>query len=172
MTSSSLSELTATADERTLAVSGLACLERCLPVLVDDADALRPLWAAAAAGGGTWAERLAEVRAAIGEPGPGDASAAPVRRMLDGIPGEWASESLASWAALCAGLAVDVHRAADPLGDGGPLVDGERLRQTQTLDALARDEGGMGPRVALDLSTEGRRVLRAALSRKARAAGA
>ncbi|MEV7088881.1 hypothetical protein AB0O07_23845 [Streptomyces sp. NPDC093085] len=61
----SLVKLIAQADERGLAASGLACLDRCLPPLSGDPDVLRPLWAGAAAGAAKWPERLAEAREAV-----------------------------------------------------------------------------------------------------------
>ncbi|NEC19543.1 hypothetical protein G3I50_14940, partial [Streptomyces parvus] len=54
----------------------------------------------------------------------------------------------------------------------GPLVAGELERQVRILEILAETTGtagsGAGLRKALDLSTEGRRVLRAVMSRRAR----
>ncbi len=41
-----LEELIAQAGERGLAVSGLACLDRCAPLLGGDDEVLRPLWGA------------------------------------------------------------------------------------------------------------------------------
>ncbi|MDX2784412.1 hypothetical protein PV379_44960, partial [Streptomyces caniscabiei] len=41
----SLVELMAQADERGLAAGGLACLDRCVPLLGGDDEVLRPLWA-------------------------------------------------------------------------------------------------------------------------------
>ncbi|MFE4060972.1 hypothetical protein ACFXP3_32550 [Streptomyces sp. NPDC059096] len=46
----SLVKLIAQADERGLAASGLACLDRCLPPLAEEPDVLRPLWAGVGAG--------------------------------------------------------------------------------------------------------------------------
>ena len=48
----SLVELIAQADERGLAASGLACLDRCVPLLGGDDEILRPLWASLAESGG------------------------------------------------------------------------------------------------------------------------
>ncbi len=57
----------------------------------------------------------------------------------------------------------------------GPLVAGELERQIRILEILAETTGtagsGAGVRKALDLSTEGRRVLRAVMSRRARIRG-
>ncbi|WP_327180126.1 hypothetical protein OG599_21550 [Streptomyces sp. NBC_01335] len=56
--------------------------------------------------------------------------------------------------------------------DAGPLVAGELRRQRELLEILAETAGspgsGAGLRRALDHSTEGRRVLRAVMSRRAR----
>ncbi|MFD6529168.1 hypothetical protein [Streptomyces sp. NPDC060184] len=56
--------------------------------------------------------------------------------------------------------------------DAGPLVAGELRRQCELLEILAETSGspgsGAGMRRALDHSTEGRRVLRAVMSRRAR----
>ncbi|MPY62660.1 hypothetical protein FNH08_37575, partial [Streptomyces spongiae] len=67
----SLVELIAQADERGLAASGVACLDRCVPLLGGEDEALRPLWASLADGDvwGDWGERVAKVR---GELGVGD----------------------------------------------------------------------------------------------------
>lgn len=64
----SLVELIGQADERGLAVGGLACLDRCVPLLGDDDEILRPLWAALAddAAAGEWGERLEQVRGKLG----------------------------------------------------------------------------------------------------------
>ncbi|MFF2845112.1 hypothetical protein ACFVT5_02105 [Streptomyces sp. NPDC058001] len=64
----SLVELIAQADARALAVSGLACLDRCVPLLgggEDGDEVLRPLWGSVAEGD-EWGGRLAKVRAALG----------------------------------------------------------------------------------------------------------
>ncbi|MGW7367380.1 hypothetical protein ACWGI8_29150 [Streptomyces sp. NPDC054841] len=163
----SLVQLIAEADERSLAASGLACLDRCLPLLVDETDVLRPLWAGIAAGEDGWAGRLATARAALGD---ADEAAAPVRKMIGAAPSEWAAGPLAEWATACSALAIELHQTLDPSGGTeGPLVTGEQRRQIQILELLADTPGGVGLRRALDVSTEGRRVLRAALSRRARA---
>lgn len=56
--------------------------------------------------------------------------------------------------------------------EAGPLVTGELRRQRELLEILAESSGspgsGAGLRRALDHSTEGRRVLRAVMSRRAR----
>ncbi|WSQ11401.1 hypothetical protein OG604_28710 [Streptomyces sp. NBC_01231] len=64
----SLVELIAQADERGLAASGLACLDRCLPLLGGDDEILRPLWAGLAdeVDADDWSERLEQVRGRLG----------------------------------------------------------------------------------------------------------
>ncbi|MDH6607764.1 hypothetical protein M2164_003399 [Streptomyces sp. SAI-208] len=64
----SLVELIGQADERGLAASGLACLDRCVPLLGGDDEVLRPLWAGLAddAGAEEWGERLEQVRGKLG----------------------------------------------------------------------------------------------------------
>ncbi|NWF30890.1 hypothetical protein HW130_32385 [Streptomyces sp. PKU-EA00015] len=169
MTSKSLTELIAEADERALAASGLACLDRCLPLLVDEMDVLRPLWSGIAAGEDGWADRLATARAALDAVPAADEAAAPVRQMIGAAPSEWVAERLAEWASACSALALEVHQELDPTdGADGPLVAGEERRQIQILEILLATEGTAGLRRAMDLATEGRRVLRAALSRRAR----
>ncbi|MFE4628589.1 hypothetical protein ACFROD_37380, partial [Streptomyces mirabilis] len=64
----SLVDLIARADERGLAASGLACLDRCVPLLGGDDEVLRPLWSSLADGGAdgdAWGERLAKARAEL-----------------------------------------------------------------------------------------------------------
>ncbi|MYQ30378.1 hypothetical protein GTW65_04780, partial [Streptomyces sp. SID4956] len=60
----SLEELIAQADERGLAASGVACLDRCVPLLGGDDEALRPLWGTLAEGpdDGDWGEVLRQTR--------------------------------------------------------------------------------------------------------------
>ena len=59
----SLEELIAQADERGLAASGVACLDRCVPLLGGDDEALRPLWGTLAEGpdDGDWGEALRQM---------------------------------------------------------------------------------------------------------------
>ncbi|MEU3221723.1 hypothetical protein ABZ695_01025 [Streptomyces sp. NPDC006976] len=188
----SLLELIAAADERGLAASAAACLERCLPQpgAGADPDPLRPLWAGCA-DARLWPARLAEARAALDAlPDPGE----PVRRvreLLAAAPDERAGEELRAWADDCSLLALEVHlghdaprpgapdlparcRTGRPAG-AGPLLAGEAARQTLILEMLAGiDESapaGAGLRQVLDVSTEGQRVLRAAVSRRARGRG-
>ncbi|AWK11064.1 hypothetical protein DDQ41_21540 [Streptomyces spongiicola] len=167
-----LVQLIAEADGRSLAASGLACLDRCRPLLDEEPDVLRPLWAGIAEGEESWAGRLAAVRTAL-EAAPADEASsedwAPVRKMIAAAPSEWAAGPLGEWAAACSGLALELHRELDPVrGPRGPLAAGEERRQVQILELLAANPDGAALRRALDLSTEGRRVLRAALSRRAR----
>jgi hypothetical protein len=186
MTSKSLTELIAQADERGLAASGLACLDRCLPLLAPEDDMLRPLWAGLAGGEEEWAGALTAARQAMEGMPPGDEDAALVRGMLGAAPSDWAAPSLREWADGCSATALEVHRRFD-MGDCaaetvercreggtdgvGPLVEGELRRQAQVLEILAEPPGGNGLRHALEVSTEGRRILRAAVSRRARVTG-
>ncbi|MEV7104663.1 hypothetical protein [Streptomyces atroolivaceus] len=185
----SLLELLARADERGLAASGVACLDRCLPPPEDggDPEPLRPLWAACESGA-EWATRLDAAHAALESAAGSDDTAARVRTLLGGAPRDFDAGALRAWADACSLLALDVHREFDvPVGagpgtsghgragaaaDSGPLAAGELRRQTQILEGLAETAGtagaGTGLRRVLDLSTEGRRVLRAVVSRRAR----
>ncbi|WP_326701742.1 hypothetical protein OG909_20400 [Streptomyces sp. NBC_01754] len=188
----SLWELITRADERGLAASGLACLERCLPPS-DDTDGpepLRPLWASCGTGR-DWGVRLAAADEALGRVAPPDAGARTaerIRAVVRAAPREFEEAPLRTWADACSLLALDVHREFDPpVPDGGellercrsgeeagagPLVRGELRRQIAILELLAETTGtaggGAALRRALDLSTEGQRVLRAVLSRRAR----
>ncbi|MFI8999677.1 hypothetical protein [Streptomyces sp. NPDC053541] len=166
VTSTSLQELIDRADARALAAAGLACLDRCLPLLAPDgADVLRPVWAAVARGdGGAWGEAVAKARVEL----PGEArDAGAVRAMLDAAPADWAGEPLRAWARQCSEAALTVHAGLDANGPG-PLHAGELRRQQAVLEAAAH--GPTGLRRARDLSTEGGRVLRAVVSRRARTA--
>ncbi|MFF3321496.1 hypothetical protein [Streptomyces sp. NPDC002889] len=186
MASKNLTELIAQADERGLAASGLACLDRCLPLLASEEDVLRPLWAGLVDGEEDWSGRLAEAREAMEGAVVEDESAALVRRMLGAAPSEWDTAPLREWADECSTAALELHRRFDVgscepealkrcrEGDAegtGPLVAGELRRQIRILEILGEPQPGTGLRQALDLSTEGRRVLRAALSRRARVSG-
>ncbi|MFF9685097.1 hypothetical protein [Streptomyces sp. NPDC014623] len=185
----SLLELIARADERGLAASGVACLDRCLPPPEDgdDPEPLRTLWAGCESGA-DWAGRLDAAYAALEGAAERDATAARVRTLLGAAPRGFDAVPLRAWADACSLLALDVHRESDvPAGDGaqtsgdcrtggspgcGPLVTGELRRQIRILESLAGTTGaaggGAGLRRVLDLSTEGRRVLRAVMSRRAR----
>ncbi|MFE2565869.1 hypothetical protein [Streptomyces mirabilis] len=191
----SLVDLIAQADERGLAASGLACLDRCVPLLGGDDEVLRPLWSSLADGGAdgdAWGERLAKARAELDSadpsadpvPAPGSGpgteaetkaavsdegrAAALARRMLATAPDDPCASALRAWADACSAAALQIHRLLDVAADGnGPLVAAELRRQVAVLELLAgRGAGGLRP--ALEVSTEGRRVLRAVVSRRAR----
>ncbi|MFF1599569.1 hypothetical protein ACFVYV_19045 [Streptomyces mirabilis] len=197
----SLVDLIAQADERGLAASGLACLDRCVPLLGGDDEVLRPLWSSLADGGAdgdAWGERLAKARAELDSadpsaapgPAPGsapgsgpgaeteaeteteasvsdeDRAAALARRMLGTAPDDPCASALRAWADACSAAALQIHQLLDVAADG-PLVAAELRRQVAVLELLAgRGAGGLRP--ALEVSTEGRRVLRAVVSRRAR----
>jgi hypothetical protein len=177
----SLVDLIAQADERGLAASGLACLDRCVPLLGDDDEVLRPLWSSLA-DGDAWGERLAKARAELdsadadAESAAGaeaavsdeDRAAVLARRMLAAAPDDPCASALRAWADACSAAALQIHRLLDVAADGdGPLVAAELRRQVTVLELLAgRGAGGLRP--ALAVSTEGRRVLRAVVSRRAR----
>ncbi|MFI8961262.1 hypothetical protein ACIGO8_04025 [Streptomyces sp. NPDC053493] len=173
VTSTSLQELIDRADERGLAAAGLACLDRCLPLLAPErADVLRPVWAAVARGDGdVWAEAVGKARVELAGVGDEETDAGGVvtmvRAMLHGVPAEWAEGPLREWAGRCSGIALAVHRLYDAT-EAGPLHAGELRRQQAVLEAAAH--GPTGLRRARDLSTEGGRVLRAVVSRRARTA--
>ncbi|MET8056397.1 hypothetical protein ACWECC_17025 [Streptomyces microflavus] len=191
----SLLELIERADERALAASAVACLDRCLPLLAgpEGAEPLRPLWASCE-DGREWAIRLTAVRTAMDHESVTDGPAARVRAMLGAAPSDFAPAPLREWADACSLVALEIHGRFDaPDGDAphdadllkaarggaaaelGPLVAGELERQVRILEILAETAGtagsGAGVRKALDLSTEGRRVLRAVMSRRARIRG-
>ncbi|MEU7055330.1 hypothetical protein [Streptomyces sp. NPDC046197] len=186
----SLVELIAQADERGLAASGLACLDRCVPLLGGDDEVLRPLWANladdSAGAGGDWAERLEQARGALdADAGDGgeDEVALLARRMLAAAPTARDTTEVRAWADACSVASLQIHRLLDPSEDaasvdsrraGGtegmsPLVAAELRRQITVLELLA-GHGPAGVRQALEVSTEGRRVLRAVVSRRARLA--
>ncbi|BAC71102.1 hypothetical protein AQJ43_02975 [Streptomyces avermitilis] len=182
----SLVELIAEADERGLAASGLACLDRCVPLLGGDDEVLRPLWASLVEGR-EWEERLTKARAELGaadaEPTEAEDEACGLaRRMLDAVPAQPAAGALREWADACSVAALQIHRLLDAADDGpgpvsarregrtegmSPLVAAELRRQVTVLELVA-GHGAGGLRRALDVSTEGRRVLRAVVSRRAR----
>ncbi|WP_327343859.1 hypothetical protein [Streptomyces europaeiscabiei] len=207
----SLVELIAQADERGLAASGLACLDRCVPLLGGDDEVLRPLWAGLVDDGEGWGEKVAKVRGELA-PAASDLESDPesdadsggdvrfgsgsgsggdeeivvlARRMLDAVPLERSGEALSEWADVCSVSALRIHQLLDPLDAGGDdsvaacragrtegashLVAAELRRQVVVLELLAQ-HGASGVRQALGVSTEGRRVLRAVVSRRARGA--
>ncbi|MFE2555399.1 hypothetical protein ACFXGT_05090 [Streptomyces sp. NPDC059352] len=184
-TSRSLLELIDGADERGLAAAGLACLDRCLPLLAADrGDALRPVWAAVARGdGGAWGEAAAKALAELDAEGGDGTGEAAVREMLATAPPAWTAEALRAWAGACSVTALDLHGRFDAAGvpdglvercragdaDGaGPLLAGELRRQQAVLESAAH--GPTGLRRVRELSVEGGRVLRAVVSRRARTA--
>ncbi|MGA6221240.1 hypothetical protein ACPESV_13050 [Streptomyces umbrinus] len=190
----SLVELIAQADERGLAASGLACLDRCVPLLGGDDEILRPLWASLAVSEGwgeDWGERVEQARAKLDVPGAGvpggrgfaegEASVL-AHRMLGAVPVDRGAGTLREWADACSVAALQIHRLLDAASDGAssvtarregrtqdmsPLVAAELRRQIAILEVLSA-HGPAGLRQALALSTEGRRVLRAVVSRRAR----
>ncbi|MEU1347383.1 hypothetical protein ABZ438_05295 [Streptomyces sp. NPDC005786] len=188
----SLLELIAAADARGLAASAAACLDRCLPqpAAGADPDPLRPLWPGCA-DPEDWPDRLAEARAALDAlPDPPEGLLR-VRTLLGEAPADRSGEGLRTWADACSVLALDTHRrhdaeradaaelvarcrAGDPAG-AGPLLSGEAARQVRILEMLAETGDGAptgaGLRQVRDVSTEGQRVLRAAVSRRARVRG-
>ena len=202
----SLVELIAQADERGLAASGLACLDRCVPLLGGDDEVLRPLWANLAAGGEptAWGELLEQVRGKLGvaeivdDEGVEDEAALLARRMLAAAPAVRSASEARIWADACSVASLQVHRLLDPAEDDAtsagalpeelgsvraegvpvegrtagmsPLVAAELRRQISVLEILA-GHGPGGLRRALEVSTEGRRVLRAVVSRRARGRG-
>ncbi|GHH12863.1 hypothetical protein [Streptomyces lanatus] len=197
----SLVELIAQADERGLAASGLACLDRCVPLLGGDDEVLRPLWANLASGGepAEWGELLDQVRGKLGiaevmdDEDVEDEAALLARRMLAAAPAVRSAGEARIWADACSVASLQIHRLLDPAEDDtpaeelssvravgapvagrqegmSPLVAAELRRQVSVLELLA-GHGAGGLRRALEVSTEGRRVLRAVVSRRARGRG-
>ncbi|MEU6809184.1 hypothetical protein ABZ920_09280 [Streptomyces sp. NPDC046831] len=191
----SLVELIARADERGLAASGLACLDRCVPLLGGDDEVLRPLWASLADGGeddgDDWSGRLEKARGALDGTGADgtaeDEAARLARHMLATAPSARTAAEVRAWADACSIASLRIHRLLDPAEpaedtvpvdscrEGGaedvsPLVAAEVRRQIAVLELLA-GHGPAGVRQALEVSTEGRRVLRAVVSRRARGRG-
>ncbi|MHC3468222.1 hypothetical protein ACYF6T_05880 [Streptomyces sp. 7R007] len=181
----SLVELIAQADERGLAASGLACLDRCVPLLGgDDDEVLRPLWASLA-DSGDWAAGLARARDRLAGGRAGDEAALLAHRMLEAAPAELTGGEVRVWADACSVASLRVHRLLDPVEDPAdsvdvrrqgrtegmsPLVAAELRRQITVLEVLA-GHGVNGLRRALEVSVEGRRVLRAVVSRRDRGRG-
>nr|BFD83081.1 hypothetical protein StreXyl84_24820 [Streptomyces sp. Xyl84] len=180
----SLVELIARADERGLAASGLACLDRCVPLLGGDDEVLRPLWGALTDEGGDWGARLERARGTLGATGPGgpagDEAALLARRMLDAAPAVRSAAAVREWADACSAASLRIHRLLDPAGAAAPadapgtglspLAAAELRRQITVLELLT-GHGAAGLRQAREVSTQGRRVLRAAVSRRARVRG-
>ena len=180
----SLVELIAQADERGLAASGLACLDRCVPLLGGDDEILRPLWASLGDGAcaGEWGERLEQARGKLDAAGPGDEAALLAHRMLEAAPAERSAAGVRAWADACSVASLQIHRLLDTAADEAssvdsrregrtegmsPLVAAELRRQITVLEVLA-GHGPAGLRRALEVSVEGRRVLRAVVSRRSR----
>ena len=197
----SLVELIAQADDRALAAGGLACLDRCVPLLGGDDEVLRPLWTSLAEGavGETWGECLEQARAKLPalfeEPGEetGDESGEETgedravrfaRTMLATAPAVPAGTPVREWADACSLASLRIHRLLEvmaPADDAddidsrregrtegmSPLVAAELRRQITVLELLAGTGSG-GLRQVLAVSTEGRRILRAVVSRRAR----
>ncbi|MGV9937985.1 hypothetical protein [Streptomyces sp. NPDC003401] len=188
----SLVDLIARADERGLAASGLACLDRCVPLLGGDDEILRPLWGnlTDASDAADWGGLLEQVRGKLGITGDGvdddggDEAVPLARRMLAAAPAERTAEQLRAWADACSVAALRIHRLLDPAEDPAPLASrragstedmpplaaAELRRQVTVLEVLA-GHGAGGLRRALEVSVEGRRVLRAVVSRRARGRG-
>ncbi|MGV9250952.1 hypothetical protein [Streptomyces sp. NPDC003697] len=190
----SLVELIARADERGLAASGLACLDRCVPLLGGDDEVLRPLWASLAEDGDDgddWSGRLEKARGALDGTGADDTAedeaARLARHMLATAPSARTAPEVRAWADACSVASLRIHWLLDPADpaedaipvdscrEGGaegmsPLVAAEVRRQVTVLELLA-GHGAAGLRQALEVSTEGRRVLRAVVSRRARGRG-
>ncbi|MGY5049118.1 hypothetical protein ACWDE0_26405 [Streptomyces sp. 900105755] len=184
----SLVELIAQADERGLAASGLACLDRCVPLLGGDDLVLRPLWASLA-DGSDWSAGLEKARGSLGTGaeagGQADEAGTLARRMLDAAPESQEAAGVRLWADACSVASLQIHRLLDPAEDAAPSVDTRReggtegmsplvaaeLRRQVTVLELLAGHGAAGLRRALDVSTEGRRVLRAVVSRRARGLG-
>ncbi|MFF3845086.1 hypothetical protein [Streptomyces sp. NPDC002328] len=196
----SVVDLIATADERGLAASGLACLDRCVPLLGGDDEILRPLWGNLTddSDPGGWGDLLDQIRGKLdsvgggcddgegagvggsGDGGGGDAVLL-ARGMLDAAPTARSAAELREWADACSIAALRIHRLLDPAADPTPLdsrragategmpplAAAELRRQTNVLEVLAAHGAG-GLRRALGESTEGRRILRAVVSRRAR----
>ncbi|WP_327401772.1 hypothetical protein OG194_17425 [Streptomyces sp. NBC_01288] len=196
----SLVELIAQADERALTASGLACLDRCVPLLGGDDEVLRPLWTSLAdpAVGETWGECLERARAKLpahfeeagegaGEESGDDRAVRLARQMLATAPAEPVGAPVREWADACSVASLRIHRLLEVMApaddaDGAddidsrregrtegmsPLVAAELRRQITVLELLAGTGSG-GLRQVLAVSTEGRRVLRAVVSRRAR----
>ncbi|MET9758350.1 hypothetical protein ABZ016_04745 [Streptomyces sp. NPDC006372] len=183
----SLVELIAQADERGLAASGLACLDRCVPLLGGDDEILRPLWASLTDGAGArdWGDGLEQARGKLDTAGGEDEAAVLARRMLEAAPADRSAAGVRVWADACSVASLQIHRLLDTLQDDAstvnarregrtdgmsPLVAAELRRQITVLEVLA-GHGQAGLRRALEVSVEGRRVLRAVVSRRIRQQG-
>jgi hypothetical protein len=132
---------------------------------LDSADLSADPVSVPAPGSGSGAEAETEAETAVSDE---DRAAALARRMLATAPDDPCASALRAWADACSAAALQIHRLLDVAPDGdGPLVAAELRRQVAVLELLAgRGAGGLRP--ALEVSTEGRRVLRAVVSRRAR----
>lgn len=127
----SLVDLIAQADERGLAASGLACLDRCVPLLGGDDEVLRPLWSSLA-DGGAWGEYLDRARTELevidpGQDGAGAGegeAAVLVRRMLAAAPDDPFAPDLREWADACSVAALRIHRLLDAAAERHGHVPG------------------------------------------------
>jgi hypothetical protein len=170
----SLVELIAQADERGLAASGLACLDRCVPLLGGDDEILRPL-----------GDGLEQARGKLDIAAVGDEAIVLAHRMLEAAPAGRSAAEVRVWADACSVASLQIHRLLDTAADEAssvdarrqgrtegmsPLVAAELRRQVAVLEVLA-GHGAAGLRRALELSIEGRRVLRAVVSRRTRKQG-
>ena len=201
----SLVELIAQADERALAAGGLACLDRCVPLLGGDDEVLRPLWTSLAdpSVGETWGECLERARAKLpalfeepGEEAGEDRAVQLARQMLATAPADPVGTPVREWADACSVASLRIHRLLEVMAPTSeaddidarregrtegmsPLVAAELRRQITVLELLAGTGSGTGSgagtgpavgglRQVLAVSTEGRRVLRAVVSRRAR----
>ncbi|SER37254.1 hypothetical protein SAMN04487983_101577 [Streptomyces sp. yr375] len=195
----SLVELIAQADERGLTAAALACLDRCVSLLDGDDEALRPLWGnlTDTSDPAAWPELLQQARDKL-EPGEGEkteegdaggqgsygAAVLLARRMLADAPPARSTAEARRWADACSVAALQIHRLLDPIKDASevdarregrtegmsPLVAAELRHQITVLELLAAHGTG-GLRRALEVTTQGRRVLRAVVSRRARGRG-
>ncbi|WP_329412941.1 hypothetical protein OG802_22020 [Streptomyces sp. NBC_00704] len=180
----SLVELIAQADERGLVAGGLACLDRCLPLLGGDDEILRPLWGNLTedADAAEWGELVERARDKLGAPAAqGDEAVLLAHGMLAAAPDDRRAAGVRAWADACSVASLRIHGLLDPTPDDAPvdsrregrtegmspLVAAELRRQVTVLEILA-GHGAGGLRHALEVSTEGRRVLRAVVSRRAR----
>jgi hypothetical protein len=167
-----------------------------VPLLGGDDEVLRPLWTSLAEGavGETWGECLEQARAKLpapfeesGEETGEDRAVRLARTMLATAPAVPAGAPVREWADACSLASLRIHRLLEVMApaddaDGAddidarregrtdgmsPLVAAELRRQITVLELLAGTGSG-GLRQVLAVSTEGRRILRAVVSRRAR----
>jgi hypothetical protein len=158
----SLVDLIAQADERGLAASGLACLDRCVPLLGGDDEVLRPLWASLsdADESADWGEGLRQAREKLGGsegsgegkgPGEGEGSgdgeasgegeaALLARRMLSAAPDDRCADRVRVWADACSVAALQIHRLLDSVGDPDVSLDSRRAGRTEGMSPLVAAE--------------------------------